>query len=381
MSRFLRFLITVTAICHVPFVVAGAEALRRIGVDLWPAWIVAILSGIAGVLLFPGRAKHSMDDAKRSFATIFLVDVPYYVHWCACIYCIIPSLLYVIGEPIVDAISGLPIGPSPGFFFWTYASGLVVCFYGCVIRRWWFVTRRVDIPVRNLPKAFDGYRIVHLSDLHIGGLTPYWWGKRWIDAANDEKADTVVVTGDMVTSGVAFHDDIARLVGELRTNDGPFVIMGNHDYFGEGEPLITLLVKSGARVLRNEGLVLERDGGRIFMAGIDDTWTKRADIVRALEGRPDDVPTILLAHDPDRFPQYVKRGVDLVLSGHTHGGQVAVPFLARFINASKLAHHFHIGLYEDGDARLYVHPGLGTTGPPIRLGVAPAIIVLTLRAA
>ena len=88
----------------------------------------------------------------------------------------------------------------------------------------------------------------------------------------------------------------------------------------------------------------------------------------------------MLSHDPDRFPEIVKRGVDLVLSGHTHGGQIAWPFLGRWINASKLAHRFHIGLYRAADASLYVHPGLGTTGPPIRLGVAPAVVMLTLRA-
>jgi uncharacterized protein len=380
MSRFLRVLIAITATCHLPFVVAAAEALHRVGIAWLYAWLTAVVAGIAGVVLFPGRAKHSMEDWHRPFATIFLVDVPYYVHWSACIYCIVPSILYVIGEPIVDAIRGMPIGPNPAFFFWTYVTGLCVCFYGVVIRRWWFITRRLDIPIRGLDKKFDGYRIVHLSDLHVGGLTPAWWAKRWIDAANEEAPDATVVTGDMVTSGVAFHRDIAELVGKLEAKDGAFVIMGNHDYFGEGEPLISLLVEHGARVLRNEGTTLERDGARVFLAGIDDTWTKRADLDRALEARPNGVPTILLAHDPDRFPQYAKRGIDLVLSGHTHGGQIAVPFLARWINASKLAHHFHLGLYKHGDSTLYVHPGLGTTGPPIRLGVAPAVVVLTLRA-
>ena len=89
---------------------------------------------------------------------------------------------------------------------------------------------------------------------------------------------------------------------------------------------------------------------------------------------------MLLAHDPDPFPEIAKRGVALTLSGHTHGGQVAMPFLAKYINASKLAHKFHLVLYKLGDATLYVHPGLGTTGPPIRLGSAPALVLFTLRA-
>ncbi len=370
----MKFLVSVTALTHVPFVVGISEAMRRGGVPAQASWAIALVLAAAGIGMFFGRARNMMSDSPRPWTQTFLVDVPYFAHWSACIYCLIPSLLYVLVAPIVSSISA-------GFFMWTYLSGLVVCGYGVTLRRWFFVTRRVEVPIRGLDKDLDGYTIVHLSDLHIGALTPKWWGQRWVDAANGEDADAVVVTGDMVTSGVAFHEDIADLVGGLRGKDGVFVSMGNHDYFGEGEPLIHLLISRGARVLRNEGLVLDRGpSAKLFLTAIDDTWTKRADLERALEARPDGVPTVLLAHDPDRFPQAVKRGIDLVLSGHTHGGQIAVPFFARHVNASKLAHHFHLGTYRDGDSTLYVHPGLGTTGPPIRLGVAPAVVVLKLRA-
>ncbi|NVL83593.1 metallophosphoesterase, partial [Escherichia coli] len=125
------------------------------------------------------------------------------------------------------------------------------------------------------------------------------WGKRWIRAANGAAADLAVVTGDMVTSGVAFHQDIATLVGDLRGKDGVYVIMGNHDYFGEGEPLVSLLRSRGVNVLRNQGVVLERAGAKLYLAGIDDTWTKRADLDAALAERPEGMPTVLLAHDPE----------------------------------------------------------------------------------
>lgn len=263
---------------------------------------------------------------------------------------------------------------------WTYALGLVVCGYGVTLRRWWFYTKRVEIPIAGLDPHLDGYTLAQLSDLHIGTFTPLWWAKRWSRVTNALGVDAVVITGDMVTSGTSFHRDIASFVGELRAKDGVFVSMGNHDYFGEGEPLVSLLREQGAKVLRNEGVVLERGGGKLYLAGIDDTWTKRADMNAALERRPSGVPTVLLAHDPERFPEAAKNRVELTLAGHTHGGQIAFPFLARHINASKLAHHFHLGVYRDGDSVLYVHPGLGTTGPPMRLGVAPAIVVFTLRA-
>jgi predicted MPP superfamily phosphohydrolase len=374
----MRFLLTVTTLTHIPFVIGFSEGLRRLGVEARASWAIAALLAAFGIYFFVGRAKNMMNDSHRPWTQTFLVDVPYFAHWAACIYCAIPSILYSLGALVTKS----PI--EAGFFLWCYLSGLVVCGYGVTIRRWFFITRHVDVPVRGLDKDLDGYTIVHLSDMHIGAMTPKWWGRRWIDRANEERADAVVVTGDMVTSGVAFHEDIAELVGALEAKDGVFVSMGNHDYFGEGEPLIGLLVSKGARVLRNEGLVIDRTsdrgaGARFFLSAIDDTWTKRANLDRALEARPDGMTTVLLAHDPDRFPQAAKKGVDLVLSGHTHGGQIAVPFVARHINASKLAHHYHLGLYEDGDARLYVHPGLGTTGPPIRLGVAPAVVVLRLR--
>jgi predicted MPP superfamily phosphohydrolase len=156
--------------------------------------------------------------------------------------------------------------------------------------------------------------------------------------------------------------------------------MGNHDYFGEGEPLITLIRDKGTAVLRNEGVTLDHEGARLHLAAIDDTWTRRADMDRALADRPDGVPVVLLAHDPEQFPRAAKRGVDLVLSGHTHGGQIAMPFLAKWLNLSAITHHFTLGLYRKDKSTLYVHPGLGTTGPPVRIGVAPAVVLLTLRA-
>jgi predicted MPP superfamily phosphohydrolase len=124
---------------------------------------------------------------------------------------------------------------------------------------------------------------------------------------------------------------------------------------------------------------LRRGSDAIWLAGVDDTWTRRHDMERALAERPAGMPAVLLAHDPALFPDAVERSVDLVLSGHTHGGQVAVPLLARRLNLARLMTRFTNDVYRSGSTTLYVNRGLGTTGPPVRLAVAPEIAVLTLR--
>ena len=378
MSRFLRFLILLTIVLHVPVVAAIARGAQRVGIAR--PWLVGVAVGVVGIGLFLGRARAAMPDRRRHGAVVWLVDIPYFIHWCACLFTIVPAILGSIIAPIVQLVRGVPLTVPMDLYLVTYALGLVVCGYGILVRRRWFYVREVEIVLAGLAPSFDGYRIAHLSDLHIGSTTPRAWGERWSRAANARSPDLVVVTGDMVTSGTDFHHDIAAVIGVLQAKDGVFVSMGNHDYFGEGE-LIELISARGARVLRNEGLVIERGGGQIYLAAIDDTWTKRDDMDLALAKRPANMPTILLAHDPVRFRDAAERGVALTLSGHTHGGQIAVPFLYRWLSLSHLAHPFHVGLYARDAAQLYVHPGLGTTGPPMRLGSAPAVVMITLRAA
>ncbi len=380
LSRIAKVLLGATAVVHLGCFAAAYGALERLPWVRHPA-VWALVIATLGYLGFVARVASGLEDHKGPAWRVWLLEVPYYVHWCACVFTFVPDLLYLVLRPLLGLALGSPrLLPASGFLA-TYVLGLVVSAYGVLVRRRLVQERRIEVRVRGLPAAFDGYTIAHLSDLHIGALTPEAWGHRWVARANAFKADLAVVTGDMVTSGTAFHEDIARVVGRLEARDGVFVSMGNHDYFGEGEPLISLLERGGARVLRNQGLALERANARLYLAAIDDTWTRRADLARALEGRPEGVPCVLLAHDPEVFPRAAAQGVDLMLSGHTHGGQIAVPFLAKRLSLATLAHTFNLGVYRDGDATLYVHPGLGTTGPPIRLGAAPAVVLLTLRAA
>jgi predicted MPP superfamily phosphohydrolase len=334
-----------------------------------------------GLSLFVGRARAAMPDRRgRHEGLVRFVDVPYFVHWCAAVWALIPSCVATVLSPLVDVARGAHVHVPFGAYMWSYLSGLVVCGYGVLVRRRWFRVVERDVKVHGLDARFDGLRIAHLSDLHIGTLTPKSWGLAWSRAANRRAPDLAVVTGDMVTSGTDFHEDVADVIGALRAPGGVFASMGNHDYFGEGEPLVSMLRERRVRVLRNEGAVIEKGGARLWLAAIDDTWTRRDDLARALKGRPQGSMTILLAHDPASFDGAAEAGVEVVLSGHTHGGQVAVPFLYRFLSLARIAHPYNVGFYRRGRATLYVHPGLGTTGPPIRLGVPPEVTILVLRA-
>ncbi len=379
LSRFARIVFTVTALTHATFALAAIDVLRRLGAP-YPS-LGGIAIALAMLALFVHRMRSHFPDRPRSWLELHFVDEPFFVHWCAALGAWLPILSYAIVKAIVALLRGVPLEVPSTFASVAYGAAFAVAAWGVFVRRRWVRTREVEVVIPGLPRAFDGYRVAQLSDLHLGGLTPPRWGEAWARLTNAAAPDLVAITGDLVTSGTDFHHDIARVIGGIRATDGVFVAMGNHDYFGDGEPLVTLLRQNGAVVLRNEGQLVEREGARLFVAGVDDTWTRRADLVRTLAAREPNACTLLLAHDPELFPLAAREGVHLVLSGHTHGGQVALPFFSKWLGLGRLAHRFHLGLYREGDSSLYVHPGLGTTGPPIRVGVAPEIAILTLRAA
>jgi uncharacterized protein len=235
-----------------------------------------------------------------------------------------------------------------------------------------------EVAIAGLPAAFAGYRIAHITDIHCGAFTPAERVRRWVERVNGLGADLIVVTGDLITSGNEYVPAVSACLGALRAPDGAYGSMGNHDYFGDGEAFARELQRRGLPLLRNRGVTIERQGASLYLCGVDDTWTRRNDMTRALRGRPPQSPVIMLAHDPALFPEAAGHGVALTLSGHTHGGQFALPVAPRRWNLARLMTPFTAGLYQLGPATLYVNRGLGTTGPPVRLGVRPEIALFTL---
>lgn len=373
-SRFARGVRLFSIAIHVPVSVAFGEIFRRFGAP----WPFALGLGAAALSFapFPGVLASLLWDRPRSTARRLLFEEPYYVHWCACFASAIPIALACVVWPLVCVARGVPSALPGTFALGLHAFFFLLAAYGVLVRRKRVVVHRIDVPIEGLPAAFDGYRIAHLSDLHVGGFSPLSTALRWAALANDQKPDLTVVTGDLVTSGTAFHDDIAAAVAALEAKDGTVVSMGNHDYFGEGDPLVHKLRDRGVTVLRNASRLVRRANDELRVGALDDTWTRRDDLPALLA---DGVPTVLLAHDPDLFFPAAAAGVPLTLSGHTHGGQVALPFFAERWNPARFQHEHTLGLYRVGDAYHYVHGGLGVTGPPIRLGVPPEIALLTLR--
>ncbi|WP_394849892.1 metallophosphoesterase [Pendulispora brunnea] len=367
--------ILATMLSHTVFAAAVHGALD--GTEERLRCTASLACALAGVLFFALRIGAWIDDPRRNPHFVTFIELPFLVHWNACALGIVPCAL-------VFAIRTFGYqGPHPGtilsLYTWIYLLLIPIAAYGIFVRRRRIVVHELDVPIRGLDRRFDGYRIAHLSDLHIGNMTPEAWGRDWAARVNRSAADIVVVTGDLIVGGSDFLEDAAAVVGAIRAPGGVFVSLGNHDYFGDAERLVCALRHRGAYVLRNEGMLLIRDKARLYLAGIDDTWTQRDNLERAMAGCPAGVPSVLLSHDPERFDQAEKAGIPLTLSGHTHGGQVAIPFSKGHLSLLHLLHPFPSGLYRRRRSSLYVHPGLGTSGPPIRLGVAPAIVVHTLR--
>jgi predicted MPP superfamily phosphohydrolase len=238
---------------------------------------------------------------------------------------------------------------------------------------------RHEVPIRGLHPDLDGVTILQLSDIHAGALMSEERMLRIARAAAALQPDVVVHTGDLLDVSPRAAAPFSRAFGELRGKLGTFGIFGNHDYFAGPRAAEAAVRDAGAILLRNSGARIERGRGSLFIGGVDDPsrGALGVDPARALRAAAPEEPRIMLAHRPSLFELCANAGAQLVLSGHTHGGQIA---LSPEWSLARLLGPYTMGLYERGGAHLYVHRGMGTVGPvPVRLGSPPEIALLTLR--
>lgn len=241
---------------------------------------------------------------------------------------------------------------------------------------------RKSVPIDGLPTALDGFRIVQLSDVHVGPTIDRGYVEAIADAVNRLDADMIALTGDIVDAKVSrIRHDVAPL-GALSSRHGTFLCTGNHEYYAGAEEWIDEFRRLGMKVLVNEHAVIEHDGARLLIAGVTDPRSERfvqshvSDPSACLSGAPDCGAKVLLAHRPRSIYDAAKAGFDLQLSGHTHGGQFFPWNLA-----VKLVHEFPHGLARHLNTWLYVSRGTGFFGPPFRMLAPSEITEITLTRA
>jgi uncharacterized protein len=253
---------------------------------------------------------------------------------------------------------------------------------GAVIANSAPVVRRVPITLPRLDPALDGLRIVTFSDAHLSATYGGRRFERLVEIVNAQRPDVVAIVGDLVDGSVdELREDVAPLA-DLVSEQGVFFVTGNHEYFVDTRAWLRHLPTLGVDVLHNERVQIRRGTATVDLAGIDDRTAassgvpgQGADLAAALDGRDDATPVVLLAHQPVMVEQASAAGVDLQLSGHTHGGQ-----LWPFDYVIRLDQPAVEGLSRYGDTQLYVTSGAGYWGPPMRVGARPEVTVVELRA-
>ena len=254
--------------------------------------------------------------------------------------------------------------------------------YGTRIEARWLEVTRLRVPVAGLPPAFAGLTIGQISDLHFGPVVDPLHVRAAVDALMGARPDVAVVTGDFVSrldGGEA--ELIVRELGRLRAPLGQLAVLGNHDHWTDHAVVANAVQRAGLTLLRNAHRPIERGGGRLWIAGVDDVWERKADLPRALDGVPPDGRAVLLAHEPDFADEAAKEArVALQLSGHSHGGQVRLPLFG----APVLPLHgrkYPYGLRKVGGLTLYTNRGIGLIQPAVRINCRPEVTVVELAVA
>lgn len=239
---------------------------------------------------------------------------------------------------------------------------------------------RVPITLRRLDPRAGGCRIALISDVHLGPIIGRDFTQRIVDLVNAERVDLVAIAGDLVDGDVADLADAASPLADLRSTHGTFLVTGNHEYYVGYRQWIDFVPSLGIRPLRNERVEIRHRGGVFDLAGINDAtgyqWQDPGDVGKALAGRNTERAAVLIAHQPVDFDDAVRHDVDLMLAGHTHGGQLSPFELAVNLQQGAVA-----GFYQRERTKMYVTRGAGFWGPPVRVGAPPDITIVELRPA
>jgi predicted MPP superfamily phosphohydrolase len=262
--------------------------------------------------------------------------------------------------------------------FWSLISGVLL--YGFVIEPMRLVVRKTVISLPDCPVEFRDLRVTVFSDLHVG--PPHITLARLrdiVEEANATEADLILMPGDFVETPLGWRmaepEEIAAELKRLRAKAGVFATLGNHDWWYDAARVRQAFEKEGIRVLDNQAVKIEHNGKTFWLAGFADAWAGNPNIEGTLRQITDDAPVIAFTHNPEIFPRIPAR-VALTIAGHTHGGQVWLPFIGRPVISDW---PYPIGHFVEGARHLFVTPGIGTSIFPVRFGVPPEISSLTIK--
>ena len=268
---------------------------------------------------------------------------------------------------------------------------------GIIFGKYRHTVRKVKLKIAGLPNSFKGYRIIQISDVHAGSFLNPSKLHTAFDMINEQKADLILFTGDMVNNYATEFEPFVEMFKSLQSKDGKFSVLGNHDYgdYGAWESieekaqnipdLIRLQKEAGFEILRNEHRVIEKNGEKLYLLGVEN-WGEKpfpqyGDLDKASEGIPYEAVKILMSHDPTHFDYIVKdhpSNVQLTLSGHTHGMQFGLDLKNVRWSPAQFRYKKWADLYESNGKYLYVNRGFGVIGYPGRVGIDPEITLFEL---
>jgi predicted MPP superfamily phosphohydrolase len=313
------------------------------------AWIVYVWLGVAVLLFFSLAGSEVIRGAIRAYAAILSEPAD-------------PARRAAVSRVIAGAVSLLALGAA--------AAGTASALGKVAVKH-------VKVPLARFPQALSGFRIVQISDLHVGPTIGGEWLEGIVAQVNALKPDIVAITGDLVDGSVESLREQTASLGLLEAKHGVFFVTGNHEYYSGADAWIAELTRLGVRVLRNERVSIGEGEASFDLAGVDD-WSAQGgdhgrDLPRALAGRDPARECILLAHQPKQIKEASRLGVGLQLSGHTHGGQIFPWHLFVGIDQPYLA-----GLADHEGTQIYVSRGTGYWGPPMRVAAPSEITLLQI---
>ena len=367
--------------------------------------------GAAGLIVYFFLLAYNVLTGEEAFKGSSLtlrtavLEAPFKLWMLGSVLGFLVAILLWIADRVVRAVSWAlkkwiisrrPELPSPGrrrFLKQTAvaltAAPFVAGVYGLFYGRLNLETTHQRIILRRLPKSFDGFRIVQLSDIHINAFMCAEEIRRYVAIANQAKADLVVLTGDYLTWESAMEGTVVQALSGLKAPYGVFGCLGNHENLTETQDSIThLFATAGIHILRQAHTPVQIGGEALNLIGVDfeslfgGRFDPRWPLSAYLQGVEPlvmpDTTNILLSHNPNTFDRAAELGIDLTLAGHTHGGQVTLDFIHPGLSPSHLITPYVRGWFQKGDAQLYVNRGIGILGVPARFGARPEITVLEL---